>query len=305
MRSRGKREYVVDMPALELLKGKIYSDVEIKLQIKNASELTVEKLEELSKYFNIASIQMRDENLDIYQETPYDVETYKKCRVTIDELLDGIDVFQNLETSDREFIIFGEVIKRLVNHMNYDYVALKKLNDKTATQIERRDCANMVGGLLNNTCVCSGYAEIVRNVFACCGIEVKYISGENINSKEPGHAWNQIELEGNWYNMDLTWDRDRILEGEPPKYLLKNDYDFKDHDQYDTEECNKEQCHYSIPKKVINKYLNEKLEMPIISNDAKTRVRSGEIKNKYKIINESVSAKNSEKREEQWTNEIV
>ena len=175
------------------------------LLIKNASELSVEQLDELNEVFSLSSIKVDDpeQSLSKQQTIPYDIDTYRKCRSTIDELLQGIDL--NIDAPDRDKKIFGEVIKRLADHMSYDYASLKKEKLEEQQAIEEinkqldeegikgfqkqiaamtrlnamrdeRDsrtsvvCRNMEGGLINNTCVCAGYAEIVRNVFACCGM---------------------------------------------------------------------------------------------------------------------------------------
>ena len=62
--------------------------------------------------------------------------------------------------------------------------------------------------------------------FACCGIDVRYISCDPVLEERSGHAWNQIELDGIWYNMDLTFDRDGLVNKKVPLYLLKSDEDF-------------------------------------------------------------------------------
>ena len=301
-----KGYYLLDVPALEALRGKISAEIGIKLVIKNASELSTEKLEELSKSFNITSIQMQDENDNIgyYQIAPYDCEEYKRCRDTIDELLDGVDLSKDPNNPNREKIIFGEVIKRLANHINYDYVTLEKEENKTATEEESTICRNLVGGLLNKTCVCAGYAEIARNVFSCCGIEVRYISGNNINPEEHGHAWNQIKLDGIWYNMDLTWDRDSIIAEQSTLYLLRSDKDFYGHNQYDIKTCKKEQCSETISYADMKWYLYGKLEIPKPINNSIRRTRRRRVEHAYNMIaaSQATSIESPEKREEQWTN---
>lgn len=299
-------QYGLDAESLEMLKGKISPEVDLEIVIRNASELTVQKLEELLKYFNIVSIKFVDtnDNLGYYQVEPYDVETYKKCVGVIDELLDGIEFEQQSDAPDREKIIFAQVIKRLANHISYDHETVKKQRERTASKEETKICRNLEGGLLNKTCVCAGYAEIVRNVFSCCGIEVRYISGNNINEGETGHAWNQIKLDGIWYNMDLTWDRDRIVEEEVPLFLLKSDEDFLEHAEYDIKSCKREKCTKTVSHQDLRWYLYEKLEIPKPIEEAVRRTRRSGIDNAYNMIVESqeLSTQHSTKEEEDWTN---
>lgn len=277
--------YYIDISSLELLKGKVSSSTKIHLTIKNASELSAGQLEDLIKDFNIINIKMKDENIEYFQLQPYDVETYKKCRQVIEELLDGIDYDSEFNGTDREKIIFGKIIKRLANHICYDYATCKKIDDNTATKEEKINCANMIGGLLNNTCICSGYAEIVRNVFACYGIETRYISGNNVDPNKDGHAWNQIKLDGIWYNMDLTWSRDDIIAENSTLYLLRSDEDFYEHDKYDTSRCKKEKCDQTVPLEDMKYFLYGEIEMPQVFYDSIRRmVRRSQISDAYNMI---------------------
>lgn len=274
----------------QILKGMISKDINVQLLIRNASELSVEQLDELNEAFSLSSVKVDDseQSLNKQQIMPYDIDTYRKCRSTIDELLQGIDL--NAKEPNRDKRIFGEVLKRLAEHMSYDYVSLKKekLEEQQALEEiykqldeegiiglqkefaaksrlnnmrDERDsrtsvvCRNMEGGLINNTCVCAGYAEIVRNVFACCGIDSKYISGPNIKTMESGHAWNQIKLDGQWYNLDLTWDRDSIVEGKQTEYTLKSDRDFG-HTVYDSSKSIKHKCDSSLEVDEVETYIH-------------------------------------------------
>ena len=242
---------------------------------------------------------MQDDNLDYHQTVPYKVRDYIKCRTAIDELLDGIDLSENLNEPDREKRIFGEVIKRLAEKISYDYDSYEKIMKEIPVS---DDCANMVGGLLNNTCICSGYAEIVRNVFSCCGIQVRYISGDNINPKKRGHAWNQIKLDGVWYNIDLTWDRDRIVAGEMPLYLLKSDRDFENHNEYNIEDCKKEQCNETVSYEDMKRYLYKEVEIPKTVESALRMTSNSGVEKAYEMLASSQALRDEspEKREEQW-----
>lgn len=289
--ARGENTTLILNPEkAQMLKGMISKDINVQLLIKNASELSVEQLDELNEFFSLSSIKVDDQeqSLNKQQTIPYDIDTYRKCRSTIDELLQGIDL--NFNEPDRDKKIFGKVIKRLADHMSYDYTSLKKEKAEEQQAIEEinkqldeegikgmqkqfaamarlnalrdeRDsrtsvvCRNMEGGLINNTCVCAGYAEIVRNVFACCGIDSKYISGPNTRTMESGHAWNQINLDGQWYNLDLTWDRDSIVDGKQTEYTLKSDRDFG-HTVYDSSKSIKHKCDSSLEIDEVETYIH-------------------------------------------------
>ena len=98
----------------------------------------------------------------------------------------------------------------------------------------------LTDGLLKNTAVCAGYADILRNTLACAGIYSEYIGasldlegGVTVDLNDPeGHAWNRVRLDGDDYWTDLTWDANNILAGRYPlNYCLKSSKDFG-HSQY-------------------------------------------------------------------------
>lgn len=64
------------------------------------------------------------------------------------------------------------------------------------------------GALVKGSCVCMGYAEAAIVLFQAAGLESRYISGTSIDSDgvSGGHAWNGVQVDGQWYLVDLTWD---------------------------------------------------------------------------------------------------
>ncbi len=59
------------------------------------------------------------------------------------------------------------------------------------------------GCLIQNKAVCSGYTEAMALLLTCAGVENKIVTGYG---KEELHAWNQVKLDGQWYNVDSTWN---------------------------------------------------------------------------------------------------
>lgn len=198
--------------------------------IKNASELSVDEIEKRS---NITSVRMQDgDNTFLQQGEPYNIEDYKKARQEIDKIIDEVE-FPNENDPDREKKIFAQIYKALGKKIRYNHHAISEEGKKDeALQIS---CRNLTDGLLKNTCVCAGYADILRNCLACAGIYSEYIGanldlegGVTVNLDDPqGHAWNKVKLDGEYYWTDLTWDADNILVGRYPlNYCLKSSKDF-------------------------------------------------------------------------------
>lgn len=62
--------------------------------------------------------------------------------------------------------------------------------------------------LVSGNPVCQGYAEACLVLFKAAGIPVRYVSGDGTNSqgRTESHAWNCVQIQGQWYNLDTTWD---------------------------------------------------------------------------------------------------
>lgn len=107
---------------------------------------------------------------------------------------------------------------------------------------EARTGANPVrhsaySALVEGTAVCQGYATLFYRMLRDSGISVRCISGI---SKDENHLWNIVQLEGAYYNIDVTWDDPDEKGNSLYAYFLKNDAAFaQDHtrdEQFLTEE---------------------------------------------------------------------
>jgi hypothetical protein len=60
------------------------------------------------------------------------------------------------------------------------------------------------GALANGEAVCEGYACAAKLLLNELGILCDIQFGVCTNGG--GHAWNLVELDGQWYQMDVTWN---------------------------------------------------------------------------------------------------
>lgn len=63
------------------------------------------------------------------------------------------------------------------------------------------------GALIEGKAVCAGYSKAFQQIAHKAGLETVYVSGiaDNGGGYE-SHAWNKVKLDGDWYNIDVTWD---------------------------------------------------------------------------------------------------
>jgi hypothetical protein len=83
--------------------------------------------------------------------------------------------------------------------------------------------------LMDKTSVCEGYALAAYRLFIDAGLDCRIISGKG---NKDAHAWNIVKVDGQWYNIDLTWDDPITNTGEQVlryDYFLKSERDFTEH----------------------------------------------------------------------------
>ena len=62
------------------------------------------------------------------------------------------------------------------------------------------------GVIVSGSAVCEGYARAFQLLCRMGGLPNLYIAGED-KKTGVGHAWNKVQIAGEWYATDLTWDR--------------------------------------------------------------------------------------------------
>lgn len=76
--------------------------------------------------------------------------------------------------------------------------------------------------LINKKAVCQGFANLFYYLCLSAGVDCRIITGI---SHGENHAWNIVCINGEYYNVDSTWDSFN----NEKEYFLINDDSFKDH----------------------------------------------------------------------------
>lgn len=83
----------------------------------------------------------------------------------------------------------------------HDYIVKNVQYDTTLTRY------SAYNALYEGKTVCQGYALLTYKMLKNVGIENRIVSGYGNNGQETeSHAWNLVKLNGNWYQLDCTWD---------------------------------------------------------------------------------------------------
>lgn len=164
------------------------------------------------------------------------------------------DEFNSKQKIDEAFAQIEQVKAQIIqNKTGNAYEDIKMVHDYLVDNIEydttlsKSNIYSIYGALVNKECVCEGYAKAFKYLLDELGIQSVLVIGTGTNAKgeTENHAWNYVQLNGNWYAVDTTWDDpviigDGILTDESKyKYFLvgknKIDEDHKAEGQF-TEE---------------------------------------------------------------------
>ena len=77
------------------------------------------------------------------------------------------------------------------------------LCENTVYTAENEMCYTSYGALLNGKAVCEGYSRAMQLLCKQAGINCTLVRG---TADGVAHMWNIVELSGEWYQLDVTWD---------------------------------------------------------------------------------------------------
>ena len=132
----------------------------------------------------------------------YDIDSNLITNIKLSYLFNKAEINKNKELIDNEV---NKIIDK-VKDKKLDYEKEKIVHDELAKLIKydesTQDDQSIYGALVNKKSVCAGYVKSFQYIMMKLGIPTYYISGY----ADEDHAWNLIELEDGFYNVDLTWD---------------------------------------------------------------------------------------------------
>lgn len=132
----------------------------------------------------------------------------------------------NYRINKNQFIKSQEVaesiIKKKITNKMTDYEKELLIHDYIIDQTiyydnqSDKSIFTIYGVFIENKAVCQGYADAFFYLCTLAGVEVKLVFGDVIGAdKRPiPHAWNIVKIEGDWYQIDVTWDDPILVNGE-------------------------------------------------------------------------------------------
>lgn len=113
-----------------------------------------------------------------------------------------------------------DIISQLTPDMD-DYEKLKFFHDYLVTNCDTDPddeyADTIYGALVRKKALCEGYTKAFSYLCNLAGIENVIVTGKTTVP----HMWNMVKLNGNWYHVDVTWDKpDDELHREYPEVIL-------------------------------------------------------------------------------------
>ena len=138
--------------------------------------------------------------------------TYKNYRKEVTAFYNEVDSFmKGLNPNDPKAKLALQVHDRMLELCDYNDEAYANRN---SSSYSRDYCHSAYGALVKdssgrwNKPVCDGYSHAYEFILQQLGFYVTVIYGDagGSRSNASGHAWNAVYLNGNWYEVDVTWD---------------------------------------------------------------------------------------------------
>lgn len=131
---------------------------------------------------------------------------YLEDGTCVEVTLDYNETVNDLAAAREMFLGQAEVILSRARSLGSDYEKEKYVHDALAKQVEYdlngRMNQSAYSGMVTARTVCAGYARAFQYLMQQLGIPCYYCTG----FAGEDHAWNIVQLGGEYYNVDVTWD---------------------------------------------------------------------------------------------------
>lgn len=159
---------------------------------------------------------------------------------------------------DEEIVVqIQNILNRILTANMSEFEKVKAIHDYIAINT-RYDWENYVndtvptvsctarGVLKHGVAVCGGYAETFQLFCQFAGIECETVRGIGLGGP---HAWNQVQIDGKWYNVDVTWDDTSAASDDEVvyTYFLRSDAEWGGHIAHDAHHT----CDETYPRELI------------------------------------------------------
>ena len=222
-----------------------------------------------------------------YFQEPFEdfEEMMTKFNDAVDTFLEDIDLDQSDE------VIAKDIHDKLINDVKYNTPVMEDTTINGYCNLAHTAYGALVddGNGNANCAVCDGYSQAYVYLLEQVGIEAAVIVGVAGNTMEDagGHAWSVVNLGGDWYEVDSTWDDagsldeavDSIKESDPFSYgyyyEALTDQEYRDKIEHALCYVTTEEIQNYVPDEYYN-YITKDQKYQFSLAQSSTRVRASE-----------------------------
>lgn len=185
------------------------------LKIKDISQCSPQVIADMTKNINLCGIEINWSNIrGARMRHLYSIKEYINIFNKLQTLVKKID------KSKSEYSIFRQAYYLIGRYIQYDF-------DDDGEPSRSIGAHSLRGGVLKRRAVCEGFSEILCQMLNMLNIENKCVTGRDRYSNNGAmHVWNQVKINGNWYNCDITSDSVNIQENRQVDLCLLSDEEF-------------------------------------------------------------------------------
>lgn len=157
----------------------------------------------------------------VYPTRKYDFK-YDSITGNIYKICPKYDI--SLETRSKMMDMVDETVNKIVAQTNNmtDFETVKLFHDYIITNcsydMDGDNYSNAYGALIEGKAVCEGYARAFKYLCDKVDIPCELVIGQT----DIEHMWNLVQIEGKWYNIDVTWDDPKNKDGDYISYSYFN-----------------------------------------------------------------------------------
>lgn len=174
-----------DIERLKEFKGEIH------IRLKDYAVLSVKEANQMKEELSLKKVELIKQR----KVTKMSLANYIKVREPMEQVIEKV---AESMSDPEKFLTIYQILGR--------EFASKEEEDKAGNEPKLSVC------------------EVLQNCLKSIQINSNIIVGQELEN-EKKHEWNQVELEGKWYNVDLALDMENIQKNKP-EYCLLGDQDF-------------------------------------------------------------------------------
>ena len=165
--------------------------------------ITGEQLKIILMYQKYDNVELY--NARVHRETTYDNKGYVKTfKFRYSAYPSRVDYKKNQKLINKKI---NEILAKISPNMT-GAQKIKVVHDELIKLVSYGGMSNVSaadirGAFIVFKIICDGYAQALHLLFQRIGLESIYIVGD---TPQGVHAWTKVKLDGQWYNIDPTWN---------------------------------------------------------------------------------------------------